>query len=767
MLVMLLALACASSTGAAREIHPLDWLVIAPTDKTGRRPFRPDAVFARHLLDREAPPPGTDQIVRGESGAERRWEERHLQAGQRVEGEIGYAYTALSVPETGVWMAELSGAGRLWINGTPFVGDLYGLGLGSVPVELREGSNHIFVSGVRGSFQLVFREPPRREFIADWDCTLPDAEGPEALCGLVHVNASTERSERLGLPPLTIEKRPVRVALQVKDAEATAELADALTPLRLRVVQGTGARKRTFESWEDGSVQEFGFLPAQSGEGTVHTLLSLHGAGVDCWGQISSYSPKPLLQVIAPTNRRQFGFDWQDWGRSNAYESLTAVLGKHHGQVYLSGHSMGGHGTWHLASNDPDRFAAIAPSAGWVSFDSYGGRPEGELRTLWHSADGASDTLSRIQNLAALPAFIIHGTADDNVPASEARTMESALRTAGAVPQVHYQEGAGHWWDGDRSPGADCLDWPPAMELFAANPPREIGAQVDWRGVDPGVDSSHGWLGVQQLIEYGLPFRVQSRVESGALHLITSNVRNLKLLTNPPGWDSGELMVDGQRMTGLPRIRPLSLVWSGGSWRAGDPEALHKSAARSGPFKRAFRDQFVLVHGTAGNAEENRELYERARLDAQTWWYRGNGRGIVLSDVEYLALPAQARNVILYGNRDTNRAFAELLAEDAPFDARRGVLRIGTREHVGTDLGAVCVYPARAGRKELLLGLVADTGVRGTRLGQTLATFVSGVGYPDYAVYSAKILDAGDGGVLEAGWWDHRWQHDSRAFRRN
>jgi hypothetical protein len=175
----------------------------------------------------------------------------------------------------------------------------------------------------------------------------------------------------------------------------------------------------------------------------------------------------------------------------------------------------------------------------------------------------------------------------------------------------------------------------------------------------------------------------------------------------------------------------------------------------------------VLVYGTAGSAEENLELFERARLDAQTWWYRGNGRGILLSDEEYLAEAAENRNVILYGNRDTNRAFDALVAGDAPFDARRGSIRVADREHRGDALGAVCILPARSGRKEALVGLCADSGPRGTRLGQTLATFVSGVGYPDYAVYSPEILRCGDGGVLEAGWWSARWQPQHFSFRRN
>ena len=38
-------------------------------------------------------------------------------------------------------------------------------------------------------------------------------------------------------------------------------------------------------------------------------------------------------------------------------------------RTYLTGHSMGGHGTWIVGVTFPDRFAAIAPSAGWISCD--------------------------------------------------------------------------------------------------------------------------------------------------------------------------------------------------------------------------------------------------------------------------------------------------------------------------------------------------------------------------------------------------------------
>ena len=64
--------------------------------------------------------------------------------------------------------------------------------------------------------------------------------------------------------------------------------------------------------------------------------------------------------------------------------SRTSPLG-----VCLTGHSMGGHGTWHLAANDPDQFLAIAASAGWASFDTYpsGPRPDSALSSFWRGAD--------------------------------------------------------------------------------------------------------------------------------------------------------------------------------------------------------------------------------------------------------------------------------------------------------------------------------------------------------------------------------------------
>jgi len=115
--------------------------------------------------------------------------------------------------------------------------------------------------------------------------------------------------------------------------------------------------------------------------------------------------------------------------------------------------------------------------------------------------------------------------------------------------------------------------------------------------------------------------------------------------------------------------------------------------------------------------------------------------------------------VILYGNADTNAAWERVLPPACPVAARRGELRLGEHRWQGADLAAAFVWP-RAGSPDALVGAFADSGVAGTRLLDTLAPFTSGVGYPDFVLFDARVLQLGDGGALAAGWFGPDWKLD-------
>jgi predicted peptidase len=103
-------------------------------------------------------------------------------------------------------------------------------------------------------------------------------------------------------------------------------------------------------------------------------------------------------------------------------------------RVYLTGISMGGFGTWDLASRMPDRFAALLPICG----------------------GGDERTAARI---AGIPTWVVHGDADKAVPVERSRSMVKALEAAGGRPKYVEMPGVGHdtWTPTYHDPAV--LDW--------------------------------------------------------------------------------------------------------------------------------------------------------------------------------------------------------------------------------------------------------------------------------------------------------------------
>jgi predicted peptidase len=90
-------------------------------------------------------------------------------------------------------------------------------------------------------------------------------------------------------------------------------------------------------------------------------------------------------------------------------------------RVYLTGHSMGGFGTWYLAYKYPDRFAAIAPmSAPFVV-------------TAW------ADRLKK------MPIWAFHGSDDNLVPIGGPKDLIAALRALGNDVRFTVLPGRDHF----------------------------------------------------------------------------------------------------------------------------------------------------------------------------------------------------------------------------------------------------------------------------------------------------------------------------------
>ncbi|CAN5329867.1 hypothetical protein BH23BAC1_BH23BAC1_17640 [soil metagenome] len=80
-------------------------------------------------------------------------------------------------------------------------------------------------------------------------------------------------------------------------------------------------------------------------------------------------------------------------------------------RIYLTGISMGGYGSWHWTSENPDKFAAIIPIC------------------------GGGDTSKAIK-LINVPTWAFHGAKDDIVPLEETLEMVEAIKKAGGNPHL-------------------------------------------------------------------------------------------------------------------------------------------------------------------------------------------------------------------------------------------------------------------------------------------------------------------------------------------
>lgn len=736
----------------------------------------------------------------------------------------GYAYVSLESPTAQVAILEAVGHSLVYVNGEPRAGDPYSQRYVRLPVQLRAGRNDLLFVCQRGGFSARLTPAAGPAALNMGDVTAPDllvGEDGHAWIGVPVLNQTTDWLKDLNvtavspdgevrmtplppIPPLTLRKAPVRVsrgsppdttevAIQLLLTRGEAEsppLDTASLTLRVRAPHET--RKVTFISEIDGSVQYYAVNPLASqphddaeqpgAAASAALILSLHGASVEAIGQADSYAAKDWAHLVAPTNRRPFGFDWEDWGRLDAVEVLELVTSPTGGfgidprRVYLTGHSMGGHGTWQLGAHFAPRFAAIGPSAGWISFQSYAGAEQfaegAGIEEMLRRATAASDTLSLARNYASLGVYVLHGEADDNVPVEQARSMAARLAELHGDFAFFSQPNAGHWWDvhNDR-PGADCVDWAPMMSYFRehALPDAASMPPVDFTTVNPGVASTAHWVTIEALVKPMLPGRVTARFVAAERKIVCTaeNIARLSLdLTHvPPGdrltFEINQFPVGDVDHPDDPTRRHV--LNTGDAWVLTEPmPASHKGPHRYGPFKDAFRRNMMFVYGTQGTPEENAWAFAKARYDAETFWYRGNGAIDVLPDTEFDAAATRDRNVILYGQREMNAAWAELLS-GSPVDVRRGAVAIGGRVLEGADLACLYVYP-RADSDVACVAVVAGSGSAGLRLTDRIPYFVSGVGLPDCLVLESGTLASGVGGVRAAGFFGNDWSIERGEF---
>lgn len=800
--------AYAAPAPAANEIVLRQCLVLRPVvSATRRSALHTDPVEAQLVAGKWTPPAAGDTVVLPNETSQN-WEAitaREDSSFQHPAMNGGYAYASVDCPEQKVMVLEAAGHSMVYVNGVPRTGDVYGYGYTRLPVLLRKGRNDLLFLCGRGSLRAKLVTPRSPVMLDVSDPTLPDllAGKPVKTMGAVVVlNATGQfltdcsvtsivtggkavRTKLPAIPPYATRKLPFKMAapapsskdmcqvkLELMKDDGLARKVMDTASFDIGIKPSGSSYKKTFISKIDGSLQYYAVNPQVSGSktGTPPSLvLTLHGASVEAIGQVSCYESKSWAYIVAPTNRRPYGFDWEGIGAIDALEVLDIAQAEFKTdpqRTYLTGHSMGGHGAWHIGVTWPDRFAAIGPSSGWISFFSYGGSrfqaatPSQQLITR---AMNPSDTLALAKNYSQLGIYALHGEADDNVPVTEMRTMVQKLSSFHKDFTWHEVAGAGHWYDG-------CVDWPPMFDLFVKHriPINVEVRQVDFVTANPGVSAKYRWATVEAQIHPQALSSISLRCDPGPHRFVgtTDNVARLALdVSHLSSGTAVSVELDGQKLSEIPYPAGKTIYFG----RAGDQwsvipaaSASVKGPLRSGPFKRVLNNRLLFVYGTKGTPEQNDWTLAKARYDAETLWYRGNGSVDILADSEFKPTAERDRNVMLYGNSETNAAWNALLP-GSPVLVRNGSVSVGSREIKGDDLGCMFVQP-RAGSDIALVGVITGSGIAGMRLTERITYINSGVELPDCIVLGPETLTNGTSAPRAVGFFGNDWRVDSGEF---
>ncbi|HZL36577.1 MAG TPA: prolyl oligopeptidase family serine peptidase [Tepidisphaeraceae bacterium] len=196
----------------------------------------------------------------------------------------------------------------------------------------------------------------------------------------------------------------------------------------------TGQHAQTFDQEIRVKLDYLLYLPAdynKEADKKFPLILFLHGSGErgSDVNKVKVHGPPKMVEahpdaepakdfiVVSP----QCPTDgW--WKADELNALLDDVMARYHvdgDRVYLTGLSMGGFGTWDMASKFPKRFAAIAPMCG----------------------GGNAGMVRHIKNL---PIWVFHGAADHVVPVQRSDEMVEALKKAGADVKYTRYPGVDH-----------------------------------------------------------------------------------------------------------------------------------------------------------------------------------------------------------------------------------------------------------------------------------------------------------------------------------
>ncbi|XP_074660573.1 uncharacterized protein LOC141913023 isoform X2 [Tubulanus polymorphus] len=572
----------------------------------------------------------------------------------------------------------------------------------------------------------------------------------------------------------------------------------------------------------DGSVQHAAAVyPRSACSGRLCSIvLSLHGTSVPVQNQADSY--KHMVDgeyvfgvegawLLAPT--RHGAHNWEGPGAltamsaANALETLTGhadfIKDKATRKaIIFAGHSMGGHGAWHLATHFPDRALAVISLAGWIKKEEYGDSnlffkhdvstssvdPMTKAVMEMCIAENDADRLS--SNLKDIPILTRIGSNDRTVHPYFTRRMQRVLIEQKA--NVTYSElpGKEHWWwdtwltnDGgavnDPSLRSFTAEYSTIPDDLAAcirgddicqkeKPSSKYSATINdlkeftLTVMNPAFgESLHGVRILQQSIPYRTS-KIQVKVDGENAVVDTVNVASFSLRyagTQPVRWNDRNLLIDGDPLSGQFGVFSKSIE---GVWQPAE-QIKGRTPVNMGPARRVAEKPFIIVIGTLLNPDVDQVLLESAIYISNLFYLTSDAHVPIVKDRDCTSELIESNNLVLLGSPEENSLTQQFL-ENVPLKHNNKGIRLGSCKFNQNRTGALFLAPNHSDKLALILLGNSISGFRDivslaspTIPPMTRSPFSNLV--PDFVITGPDFVSRGPGGYLCTGFWGNNWDY--------
>jgi pimeloyl-ACP methyl ester carboxylesterase len=427
-------------------------------------------------------------------------------------------------------------------------------------------------------------------------------------------------------------------------------------------------------------------------------------------------------------------------------------------RVYLMGSSMGGFGTWNVATRHPELFAAMAPIYGGGDYHVFMSKEKAAKLSTWDEfLNDKSSSTAQMESLLNMPILVSHGDQDQSVDVNLSRYVVRLLQRWNYDVRYIEVPGKGH---------TDLGLWDQIISWLLQHKRNTAPRQVRVRAADLRTASAY-WIEVTQKTS---PFEfmvVDAEVLEG--NIIRVDSRNVCELSLTPD----ESLIDYGK--------PVNVVWNGRSILASTlkakkivlkgeeytPLSSRKTPRIAGPIADFQNTPFVIVIGTISNDPMMKKaIAQKAEMTISGWKSFQKYEPRFMNDVDVTEADLKNYSLFLLGGPEENAA-SKRIVDKSPFRVKSDDIVIDGRSFKAKDAVLHAVYP-NPYNHERYINIVAATSGAGFCFFDPLRNDLFQY---DYYVADGKFPNFSAGAknekiLVASGFFNYNWKIDEASLNK-